>query len=201
MAVTKEGPGSRVLMEGYTDLMDLRDLVSFLNDDLQDLDEDFKRLQREITRAIAPLTGLQGSANWNDVIDHLQGLTYDINQINWQPMWTWASIDDNPRFRRLLGPDRRILKIGGKKIIFYKMYEASSYRRYFYGILMMALESGDFARLRKCKECQKFFVAEHLNSKFCQPKCSNSYFGKDTKKPNERISEAYTESPDQERVS
>jgi hypothetical protein len=55
-----------------------------------------------------------------------------------------------------------------------------------YGEIIDALERGYFGRLRRCRECPKFFVAEDPRQKFCTPACMLTA---DKKAARERVKE------------
>jgi ribosomal protein S27AE len=46
-----------------------------------------------------------------------------------------------------------------------------SVRRECYAIILEALQDGELSRFRKCPKCSRFFVAEHLNKKYCGKEC------------------------------
>ena len=52
-------------------------------------------------------------------------------------------------------------------------------KRLFYWLLTKTFENGDFARLRKCPECEKFFTAKRLGQKYCNLKCTTAADKKD----------------------
>jgi hypothetical protein len=85
----------------------------------------------------------------------------------------------NPEFR-YLGYGQRVLNLRGTKwIVRRRFLGEGSLRGWAYEAIITALENGDFVRLKKCKECEKFFVAEDLRQKFCNPQCTRLHHDKE----------------------
>lgn len=80
----------------------------------------------------------------------------------------------NPR-NRAFGPGERMLKIGdGKFVIRRWISGGDTPRQKLYGIITSALESGWLERLKRCLECQKFFVSDDPRSKYCTDACKQA---------------------------
>jgi len=85
----------------------------------------------------------------------------------------------NPAVRHL-GPERRILKIGGAKWIIRRKFDnPRCAREALYGIISNALETGEFSRLKRCNECQRFFIGEDPRQEYCKPKCRDEHHDRD----------------------
>ena len=83
----------------------------------------------------------------------------------------------NPEIKHL-GISQRKLKVGQTKWIIRSTYTASSLLNQFYGIIVKALEDGELSKLRICKHCQSFFVADDIRQKFCKSDCTTAYHDK-----------------------
>lgn len=71
------------------------------------------------------------------------------------------------------------MRIGGKKLIVYHQINtrtSAGSREDFYSVIIKTLEDRSFQKLKRCKECSRFFIADRLNDKFCRPECSKIYF-------------------------
>jgi len=78
-----------------------------------------------------------------------------------------------------LGPRQKILKIGNTKwIIYRRLYDESSLRKWLYGILISVLETGDFGSFRKCVQCQAFFITNDARKKYCGNNCKDDFNNK-----------------------
>jgi len=56
-----------------------------------------------------------------------------------------------------------------------------SLRKFFYGIILEALENGEFTRLKKCLECEYYFVAFDPREIYCKPECREVRHGREAK--------------------
>jgi hypothetical protein len=85
-------------------------------------------------------------------------------------------------------PDRGqgIVKVGQQKFYVSKFLYGRSAKERMYGLVIDALERGDFSRLRRCKECDRFFAADDLRQKFCTSDCRDIADRRDAKR---RVSE------------
>jgi len=100
---------------------------------------------------------------------------------SWQLEW-----DERP-MRKVKNPGYRYLRSGQKKlkievgkeeyeefIVRKDSFQARSPEQHLYGIIIEALENGEFKRIKKCPECQRFFVAGDLRQTYCTPKCKEA---------------------------
>jgi len=79
-----------------------------------------------------------------------------------------------------LGP--RFIQLGGSPFFdSLDRGDRNALRKASYGAIIESLEDGTLSRVKNCRECQRFFVAKRLSDRFCSPKCSESYFGRDVK--------------------
>jgi len=77
------------------------------------------------------------------------------------------------------GPNQRILKVGNIKwIIYRRLYDERSLRKWLYGILISILETGEFGNFRRCPQCQAFFIANDARKQFCGDDCRNNFNNK-----------------------
>ena len=88
--------------------------------------------------------------------------------------------EDRPELEAL-GP---VLKLGGRKFVVHNHYDFSldppaRTRIHFYSTIIRALTDGTFHKLKKCRECPSFFIADRLTDKFCRPECSQAFFSRD----------------------
>jgi len=78
----------------------------------------------------------------------------------------------NPAYRYLWAGQKVLKTPDGEKYIVRKhSFQPSSPEQHLYGIIIEILENGELKRLKRCPECQKFFVAEDLKQTYCTPKC------------------------------
>jgi hypothetical protein len=165
-------------LEVSAELVQLKD---FLNGEWSSnsmTDQDKAKLREEIIQDVAPIITSEGA----EVYFALVRLVEKINAMHFHPPWAVA---DKPEKKRWLhvpsgveyeyrGPEGPIMHIGGKKLIVYHKIGLESAG--FYGLIIKTLEDTSFQKLKRCKECQRFFIADRLSDKFCRPECSKAYF-------------------------
>jgi len=169
-----------------------------------------RKIQKQIIEDITPLLVRERAKDdqgHQAVLSHLKALIQKINRLRLKSEWIVAFGDQEIRFhdgeRNLLfeplrsqnpflmgpptlGPKQRILKIGKTKWIVYRqLFDESSLHKWLYGILISVLEDGYFASLRRCEECQKFFIAEDARKQFCGDNCKTAFHNK------RRLAEGY----------
>jgi hypothetical protein len=66
-------------------------------------------------------------------------------------------------------------------------------RGWLYKIVAESLETGDFKKLRLCKQCQKFFTAKHRGMRFCRRQCYQKFFAADAARRVKKSREARKE--------
>lgn len=78
----------------------------------------------------------------------------------------------NPRNRAFGSGERMLEMAGGKFVIRRSISKGDTPQKKLYALLISTLESGDFKRLKKCSECQTFFVTKNRrHMKFCSSRC------------------------------
>jgi hypothetical protein len=161
-------------------------LKNFLNNELafmtEALAKEAERLREEIIQDIDPVVN---SLTGDEVLTALAKLVSKINAMHLHPPWTvvdkkiWKDLIEGPPLVGLdVPPAGPVLHIGGKELIVYhKVYaHYPGSKEDFYSVIIKTLEDGSFQKLKRCKECQRFFVADRLSEKFCRPECSKAYF-------------------------
>lgn len=163
-------------------------LKNFLNWDSLTREED-KSCRTEIIQDIAPIVTF--SSTGDEVSNALEKLVAKINAMNICPQW--GVRDEN--YERLLMegnlfgargpvigleyvPAGPVMHIAGKKFSVAQAIDTSLpvNRQGFYSAIIKTLQDGSFQKLKRCKECQRFFIADRLSDKFCLPECSKAYF-------------------------
>ena len=111
--------------------------------------------------------------------DHfeLQMLVRKLNQVL-RSEWIVEPFSERIPNRRLT-PYEGILVFGEQAWTVRRWAPSRSLRQRLYWILSVALESGEFNRLMSCKNCNKFFVADHANRELCSVHCSRLFFARD----------------------
>ena len=74
------------------------------------------------------------------------------------------------------------LKIAGKKYVVRHDWKEQDASKKYYLTIIEALEDGSFIKLKRCKQCGKFFIADRLSDRFCSPTCSKATFGGESAK-------------------
>jgi len=88
------------------------------------------------------------------------------------------------KYREPVFPDRGqgLVKVGKQKFYVSKLLYGRSPKERMYGLVIDALERGDFSRLRRCTECHRFFAADDLRQKFCIASCRDKADRRDAKR-------------------
>ena len=168
----------------------LLDLVHYLNLPEEKLTGLGKQLQDEVIKDITHII------ESNYPFDHLVSLVSKINDMGFRSQWHagWADPISGDRLQyqksSKLGRDQRILKIAGQKMVICRelnyvgdaIFDENHKRNSLHGTIIMALEDGTFAKIKRCKrgECRKFFIVDRLSDKFCTPQCSGVYWNGDS---------------------
>jgi hypothetical protein len=139
-----------------------------------------QRLQEEIRGDLIPLIGDQSHLE----LDCLDSLLGKISRIDLHFRWS-AETTQHEGSMRLLGPERRVLKLAGQKFIVCRQLSTfKSFWELFYGTIVESLENGAFSRLRLCATCGKFFLADPKR-RFCPgTRCKDDFHSKTA---NERV--------------
>ena len=129
-----------------------------------------RRLQEEIRVDLIPLIQPQLG------LDCLDSLLAKISRLNLHFRW-YAESTQHQESMRFLGPERKLLKLGGKKFVVCRQLSTfESFRELFYGVIVESLENGSFSRFRICPECGKFFLALDPKRRFCENrKCKDDF--------------------------
>lgn len=137
-------------------------------------------VQEEIGVDLIPLIGKQPHLG----LDCLDSLLDKISRLNLHFRWH-AESTQHQGSMRLLGPERKVLKLTGKKFIVCRQLSTfESFRELFYGAIVESLENGAFSRLRLCPTCKKFFLAD-VRTRFCPgTRCKDDFHSKTA---NERV--------------
>jgi hypothetical protein len=139
-----------------------------------------KRLQEEIGADLIPLIGEQPHLG----LDYLDSLLDKISRLNLHFRWS-AESTQHQGSMRLLGPERKVLKLAGQKFIVCRQLSTfESFCELFYGTVVESLENGTLPRLRLCHTCRKFFLADPKR-RFCPgTRCKDDFHSKTA---NERV--------------
>jgi len=73
-----------------------------------------------------------------------------------------------------------------------------SVRRECYAIILEALQDGELSRFKKCPECSRFFLAEHLNKKYCGDECMRAADNQRAKRDVKKRRDAENEKREQQ---
>ncbi len=130
-----------------------------------------KRLQKEIRLDLDRL--LSGEVQLG--LEGLDGLLDKISRLNLHFRW-YAESPHHRDSVRLLGPERKIVKLGGRKFIVCRQLSPfESFRELFYGVIAESLENGSLSKLRICPECDTVFVAGDPKRRFCSDSCKDEF--------------------------
>ena len=134
-----------------------------------------ERLKSEIINDITPLIGAVGAKK-----DSFPNLEMFCDKLNGLLKFEWYAEPFSPKvpIKRVV-PYHGLLQFGAVTWSVSHGSFVRSERHRFYGIIAMALESGEFTKVRFCKYCRKIFLADHAGREFCSDLCSQEYFGKD----------------------
>jgi hypothetical protein len=150
-------------------------------------DEETNELRAEIIQDISPIVS---PSNGGEVLAALEKLINKINSMRLHPPWTVYEKPDKKQWIQregplagmeleYTGPEGPIMLIGGKKLIVCHRLGTRTFsgsRASFYSVIIKTLEDRTFQKLKRCKECQRFFIADRLSDKFCRPECSKAHF-------------------------
>ena len=145
-----------------------------------------EKLQRELIGYIDPLItseAIKDVSQWEQLIT----LVKKINSLDLK--WRWAIASGENEFeigdgnttanpaRRFLATGQKLLEIQGKKwIVMKSSIDFNSLEEILYATVIKVLESGDLKWLKRCKECDKFFVPKDLRRKFCSSRHTKKYY-------------------------
>ncbi len=129
-------------------------------------------------------------------LDQLTKAVQKVNTMGLQSRWHVEPAEANwklvagtrvitrGRWTSPLGYGRGVLKIGNEKCTVRHAFDdryaeelveredfVTALRKCFYAAIVSALEDGTFLRLRRCQECQRFFIAGRLGKKYCSNEC------------------------------
>ncbi len=177
-------------------------------------DERLMRLRNELIEDLVPLIEPD---EFTRPRDQLTKLLQKVNTMGLQTRWhlewavaSWKAIAGSKLIARgqrhsPLGPGRGVLKIGNEKLTVRHAFEdryarelvkreglVEALRKCLYLTVVSALEDGTFLRLRRCQECQRFFIAGRLGKKYCTDKCmltADNKQASQTRVPNFRARE------------
>jgi hypothetical protein len=147
-------------------------------------------LRQEIIQDIGPIVSPPADA---DVLDALEKLVEKINAMRLQLPWAVAvKPDDKQKIEHegplaesdfgYIGPAGPVMRIGGKQLIVSHQLNQHIWpdrpdsQKGCYRVIITTLEDASFQKLKRCKECSRFFIADRLSEKFCRPECSKTYF-------------------------
>lgn len=138
-------------------------------------------LQEEIRVDLIPLIGKQSHLG----LDCLDSLLDKISRLNLHFRW-YAESTQHHDSMRLLGPERKVVKLGGRKFVVCRQLSTfESFHELFYGAIVESLENGSFSRLRRCPTCRKFFLPVDVRTRFCPgTRCKDDFHSKTA---NERV--------------
>jgi hypothetical protein len=154
-------------------------------------------MQGELTAIVRPAT----TQRREEAYLLLEALVRKINTMGLNPEWNVEAVDyetggyidpktgkyevelheksarHKSEVSKLLGYRQRVFTLlGFKWIVSTRILGAAvtSLRKSLYGIVIDALESGELVGLRRCLNCQVFFVAEDLKRKYCTLICTKA---------------------------
>lgn len=153
----------------------LNRLVAFLNFPYPNLSRK-EFLQEEVCRLILPLLA---PLKAEDADFYLAKLTAEVNRMGLRPHWVITPADVK---LNALRHGERVLKIQDSRWVLSKVSLARDNREAVYYDIISSLENGDFGRLRRCPECQKFFAVKNFGRKVCgSAKCEKARNAKTAK--------------------
>jgi hypothetical protein len=147
-------------------------LADFLNDEHKTGSRE-RVLQQRVLRDLGPLIPPKEKAMTTDTIEfYLAHLQRKINRMNLRPHWVITPAEIALKGLR---PGGGVCEIFGTRWVVSKRPFSSTTEGAVYLDVISALESGEFARLRRCGECRRFFVAVHGATAYCVPKCQKAH--------------------------
>jgi hypothetical protein len=140
------------------------------------------KVREELRSDLVPL--VEGKSR-TTIKRHLEQLVAKVSELGLQPYWSyWPATKifggdmPNPAYGKL-GVGQGILRLGNDKwIVTMGIDTTESPRKYIYGIIISALQSGTFNYFRQChwKECGRFYVTPDLRrDKYCTRECGKAY--------------------------
>jgi hypothetical protein len=161
-------------------------------------EQEAEKLQAEIGRELAAIVPPAKTRTPEEAYRLLEALVRKINKMGLNPEWNLEPVDyevgayNDPKngkselelFRKSARGKSELYELlgGGQKVFELLGYNwvvntrilgpaVESLRESLYGIIIDALENGELVRLRRCLNCQVFFVAEDLKQKYCAKGC------------------------------
>jgi len=151
-------------------LVHIPHVVAFLN--RTDLKGDTGEFQREFKADIEATMQRPRSAG-------LQKLEDRINKAGLKRELMIDSFD-NPTLRKW--PGETVLDFGDEKFVVQELFGGKGFKRDLYWYLDAALRTGEFATLKKCRQCLKFFASYRRGAFACSPKCNTKFHNTQGKK-------------------
>jgi hypothetical protein len=104
----------------------------------------------------------------NDFGWQLRQLGREVTELRLKTEWYASPAED--------GEEKIALKFGQEMWVFRQGLFVSNFRQTLYALVARALESGYFGRLKKCKYCKRFFVADdYAGREVCSDECRYVY--------------------------
>jgi hypothetical protein len=75
-----------------------------------------------------------------------------------------------------------LLDFGDEKLRVFKKWKSKTPEQEIYSYLYLAIESGEFSLIKKCRQCPKFFVSYRHDARACSPKCNRDYHNDERKR-------------------
>lgn len=110
------------------------------------------------------------------------GLQKLEDRINRAGLKRELSIDsfDNPTLRNW--PDEMVLDFGDEKFRVQELVGGEDFKKDLYCYLDAALRTGEFATLKKCRQCPNFFASYRRGAFACSLKCNTKFHNKQGRK-------------------
>jgi hypothetical protein len=164
-------------------------------------DDEGQKLQAEIRAELTAIVPPAMTKTPEEAYTLLEALVGKINKMGLNPEWNLEAVDyavagyndskpgkyelelleksasEKREVSKLLGPGQRVLKLFGSRwVVSTRILGAAvtSLQKSLYGIVIDALESGELVRLRRCLNCQVFFVAKDPKRKYCTLICTKA---------------------------
>jgi hypothetical protein len=161
-------------------------------------EEEVQTLQAEIRGELTAIVPPAKTQTPEEAYGLLEALVRKVNKMGLNPEWNLEAVDyevggyndpktgkfeleldkksvrEKSEVYKLLGYGQRVLKLlGSNWVVSTRILGGAvrSLRESLYGIVIDALESGELVRLRRCLNCQVFFVADDLKQKYCTKGC------------------------------
>lgn len=137
--------------------------------------EEVQNLQEEI---ICNIEGVLYPENSENVGGGLAFLLRRLNRTLNTTSWFAARSSDRRPTKRLAPWEGVLCLVDGVWKVT-RSTSINSFDHRLHSIVAIALESGEFTRITRCKNCNQYFVAEHARQGFCPRKCTVLYFKRD----------------------